>query len=338
MPGLKRALLTIITTLVAILMFGTLGYMIIERWTALDSFYMAAITLTTVGFGEIHPLSAAGRLFTIVLIFLGLGAIAFALSKLGEYLVASDLGPRLRRRRSERMINRMSDHVVVCGYGRVGRSAVSSLMEIRNDLVIIDKDAYVTEEVGLQGLQVVHGDATSDDTLRKAGIDRAASLMICGGNDADNLFIVLSSRTMNPSLTIVVRSVDPDNESKMVRAGANRVISPYQIGGRFMASVLIRPGVTDFFQQVTLESGLELWLEEMVIGRHSKLDGQTVIEADIRKATGVTMVGLMRHVTGETLMADASTSIEVGDVLIVIGTREQLAQLQQLAESPEGPG
>jgi voltage-gated potassium channel len=236
------------------------------------------------------------------------------------------------------MINNMSDHVVVCGYGRVGRSAVSSLMEIRSDLVIIDKDANVSEEVGLQGLQVVHGDATSDDTLRKAGIDRAASLMICGGNDADNLFIVLSSRTMNPTLTIVVRSVDPASESKMLRAGANRVISPYQIGGRFMASVLIRPGVTDFFQQVTLESGLELWLEEMVIGRHSKLDGQTVIEADIRKATGVTMVGLMRHVTGETLMADASTSIEVGDVLIVIGTREQLAQLQQLAESPEGVG
>jgi voltage-gated potassium channel len=338
MVGLKRALVTIISMMVAVLIFGTLGYVIIERWSVLDSIYMASITLTTVGFGEIHPLSDAGRIFTIVLIFLGLITIAFGLSSLGEYLVSSDLGPRLRRRRNERMITKMRDHVIVCGYGRVGRSAVGSLMESRKDVVIIDKDATITDEVRLIGLQVVHGDATSDDILRKAGIERADSLMICGGSDADNLFIVLSSRTMNPDLTIVARSVDPENESKMVRAGANRVISPYRIGGRFMASVLIRPGVTDFFQQVTLESGLELWLEEMVIGRDSNLDGQTVFEADIRRATGVTMVGLLRHSSGETLIPDASTSIEVGDVMIVIGTREQLAKLQQLAESPKGAG
>ena len=336
MLGLKRAFATIIAMMAAVLIFGTLGYVIIERWSMLDSLYMAAITLTTVGFGEIHPLSDAGRMFTIVLIFLGLATIAFGLSSLGEYIVSSDLGPTLRRRRSERMITKMTDHIIVCGYGRVGRSAVSSLMERRNDIVIVDKDATIADEVRLMGLEVVHGDATSDEILRKAGIDRADSLMICGGSDADNLFIVLSARTMKPDLTIVARSVEPDNESKMVRAGANRVISPYQIGGRFMASVLTRPGVTDFFQQVTLESGLELWLEEMVIGRDSKLDGQTVFEADVRRTTGVTMVGLLRHASGETLTPDASTPIEVGDVLIVIGTREQLIQLQQLAESPKG--
>ena len=136
MPGLKRAFVTIITMMVAVLIFGTLGYVIIERWSLLDSLYMAAITLTTVGFGEIHPLSDVGRLFTIVLIFLGLVTIAFGLSSLGEYLVSSDLGPMLRKRRSERMITKMKDHIVVCGYGRVGRSAVSSLMESRSDVVI----------------------------------------------------------------------------------------------------------------------------------------------------------------------------------------------------------
>jgi voltage-gated potassium channel len=232
------------------------------------------------------------------------------------------------------MISKMKDHVVVCGYGRVGQSAVSSLMDIRKDIVIIDRRDDVVEEVRQAGFAVVQGDATNDDILREAGLEKAGSLMVCGGSDADNLFIVLSARTMNPKLTIVARSVDRDNESKMLRAGANRVISPYQIGGRFMASVLTRPSVTDFFQQVTLESGLELWLEEIDIEAGSRLDGKTVMESDIRRSTGVTLVGIMRRSTGETLTADTSTRIEADDVLIVIGTREQLARLQHMAQKP----
>jgi len=335
MPNIRRTITTIITIMISVLSFGTVGYLVIERWSFLDSLYMAAITLTTVGFGEIHPLTDNGRVFTVVLIFLGIGTIAFGLSTLGETLVSADLGPTLRKRRSRRMINRMKNHVVVCGYGRVGHSAVKSLMEIRKDVVIIDRDDGAVEAVRAAGLPVIQGDATNDEVLRDAGLERASSLMICGGSDADNLFIVLSARTMNPKLTIVARSVDSENESKMLRAGANRVISPYQIGGRFMASVLIRPGVTDFFQQVTLESGLELWLEEMHIGPGSSLDGKTVLESDIRRTTGVTLVGILRPETGETLTPDASTRIGAADVLIVIGTREQLSKLQRLAESPE---
>lgn len=318
--------------MIAVLSFGTVGYIIIEGWSFLDSLYMTAITLSTVGFGEVQPLSNNGRIFTVVLIFTGIGTIAYGLSSLGEFLVSSNLGPTLRKRQSKRMISKMKDHVVICGYGRVGRSAVNSLLKVRDDIVVVDRSDAVVDEIRQKGIPVIHGDATNDDILRDAGLERARSLMICGGNDADNLFIVLSARTMNPSLTIVARSVDQANESKMVRAGANRVVSPYQIGGRFMATVLTRPRVTDFFQQVTLESGLELWLEEVEIRIGSKLDGSTVVESEIRKSTGVSLVGLMRKSTGETLTPDPSTRIEAEDVLIVIGTRDQLATLQELAE------
>ena len=171
--------------------------------------------------------------------------------------------------------------------------------------------------------------------LIAAGIDGIENKRVLEDEFQGDAYNSTDAREIPQNLRDATVALD---ESKMLRAGANRVISPYQIGGRFMASVLTRPGVTDFFQQVTLESGLELWLEEMVIGRDSKLDGQTVFEADIRRTTGVTMVGLLRHSSGETLIPDASISIEVGDVMIVIGTREQLAKLQQLAESPKEEG
>jgi voltage-gated potassium channel len=229
------------------------------------------------------------------------------------------------------MIRNLQDHVIVCGYGRVGRSALNMLRESSDSVVVIDQDEALVSEVREQGIAAVWGDATRDDTLREAGIERAGGLIASAGNDADNLFIVLSARTLNPKLHIVARTVNPENEAKMQRAGADRVVSPYQIGGRQMANILSRPNVTEFLDFVTLDSGLELWLEELRIGPDSPLAGQTVVEANLRRKTGATLVALRRSSSGATLTPDESTRLEAGDELIVLGTRDQLARLEDFA-------
>jgi voltage-gated potassium channel len=329
-----RKLLILILLPVSLVVFGTIGYYLIEGWSPLESLYMAAITLTTVGFSEVKPLSSSGQIFTVIFLFLGVGTLAYALNTAGQYLVESDLGKTLRRRRSRRMIEKLENHVVICGYGRVGQSAAKILIESQRALVIIERDDSLVDELQAEGIPVVHGDATRDITLREAGLERADGIMICTGSDADNLFIVLSARTLNPMLRIVVRSADAENQSKMRRAGADRVVSPYQLGGRFMARALTQPHVTEFLDVVTLHSGLELWLEEVMIEEGSPLAGHTVVEADLRRKTGATLVALVRQETGSTMTPDDKTRLLVGDELIVLGTRDQLGKLETMAGLP----
>jgi voltage-gated potassium channel len=297
---------------------------------------MTTITLTTVGFGEVKPLSRAGQVFTIVLLLMGVGTLAYALNTAGQYVLEADIGRRLRRRRSRRMIEKLSKHIVVCGYGRVGRSATDNLMESTKDIVIIERDEHLVDELQSDGMTVVFGDATKDEVLKAAGLERADGIMVCTGSDTDNLFIVLSARTLNPNLTIVARSADSENEGKMRRAGADRVVSPYQLGGRFMASVLTRPHVTEFLDVLTLDGGLELWLEEVMIAEDSPLAGHTVIEADLRRNTGAMLVALLQYESGTTVTPDENTQLQVGDELFVLGTREQLKKLGDLAGSTMG--
>jgi voltage-gated potassium channel len=327
----RRKLLLLLVMPVLLILIGTVGYYLIEGWDFLESLYMTAITLTTVGFKEVRPLSRSGQVFTIVFLFLGVGTLAYALNTAGQYFFEVDIGERLRRRRSRRMIERLENHVVVCGYGRVGQSAARILQESETDVVLIERDQQRVESVQTEGLSIVIGDATKDEILKEAGIERAKGLMVCTGSDTENLFIVLSARTMNPDLNIVARSADEENQSKMRRAGADRVISPYQLGGRFMASVLTKPHVTDFLDVVTLDSGLELWLEEVKITEGSPLAGHTVVEADLRRKTGAILVALLRHETGTTMMPDEKTRLLVGDQMFVLGTKDQLQKLGDMA-------
>ncbi len=335
LPPIRRQFLPIAIVVVLVVSVGVLGYMIIEGWSFLDSLYMTAITLTTVGFLEVQPLSSGGRLFTIALIAMGGGAIVYGLTASAEYLLAADLGPRLRTRRWRNIVNKLNNHVIICGYGRVGRSAVRALRDIGEDVLIVEHDADIGNRAREDGFLVVDGDAARDETLKTAGIERAKGLITCLGDDAQNLFIVLSARTMNAGLMIVSRNVDPENEAKLTRAGADRVISPYSLGGRYMANVLTRPRVTEFLGSVTLDSGLELWLEEMSISSRSDLVGLTVGESNIRHQTGASLVGLFRKATGEMISPDKSTLLQADDVLIVLGTRDQLARLAELATGEE---
>ena len=306
-----------------------MGYVLIEGWSWPDAFYMTAITLTTVGFGEVRPLSTVGRIFTVFIILSGVGTVAYGFSRLGEYFLTGHVADRLRSRRMMRTIDKLQNHIIVCGYGRVGKSAALTLRDGKRPVVVIDNDPDGITTAQEEGFVVLHADATKDEALMQAGIDRAWGLVVCTGDDSRNLFIVLSARALNARLYIVARTIDAANEQKMIRAGANRVVSPYQIGGKHMANIVIRPHVTDFLDVVTLDGGLELWLEELVIQPSSSLAGQTVGTSNIRRRTGVTLVALLRY-TGGTVMPDADTVLNAGDELIVLGTREQLTSLEEL--------
>lgn len=336
MRSLRQRLLIFFGILLFVFGAGTGWYWLVEGWSALDAFYMTVITLTTVGFQEVSPLSERGRLFTTFLILLGVGSVAYGLSTVAEYLLTAGVIERLQKRGVMREIKKMNGHLIVCGAGRVGMTAGETMEEMNTRFVIIDEDPQDLEEAREQGWVVLEGDATRDEMLQEAGVERAAGLLVCTGSDATNLFIVLSARALNPDLFIVTRSVDASNDAKMRRAGADKVISPYQIGGRHMANLALRPHVTEFLDVVTLDSGLELWLEEVIVRPESEMAGKTVVEADLRRRTGVTLIALLRGDEHTMLTPDENTRFDVGDELIVLGTRSQLTKLEELIGGPVG--
>lgn len=330
LAAMNRRVLALIVIPFLLFVFGTVGYMLIEGWGVIDAFYMTAITLTTVGFGEVRTLTTGGRIFTVVLLVAGVTFVAYGL----EYLLTANLGETWRERRMKQTIENMNNHVIVCGYGRVGQSATASLHNSKRQIVVLEKDPEKATQLDEQNLTYLIGDATKDEALLQAGLDRAWGMLVCTGEDSRNLFIVLSARALNANLYIVTRSIDAENERKMRRAGANRVVSPYQIGGQHMANIVIRPHVTDFFDVVTLDGGIELWVEEVALGETSQLIGKTVGEANIRQATGVSIIAMLRE--DRSTIPDAHTVLQVGDELIVIGTRDQLAKLEKLAGAELG--
>ena len=330
----QNRLLRLLILVLATLVVGTIGYMFIEGWSITDSFYMAAITLSTVGFGEVNELSPLGKTFTILLIFLGVGVIVYSFSFMAEYVVSINMIDEFRKRRSKNMVKKLEGHVIICGYGRVGQGAATALQESQRQVVIIDSDPPVVQQALDAGFFALEGDASQDEILLEAGLAKAWGIVITTGEDSLNLFVVLSARSINPDLFIVARANQTSSEVKLRRAGADRVVSPYQIGGKHMANIVIRPHVTDFFDVVTLQGGKELWIEELVLSMGCPLEDQSVGQADIRRKTGVTLVALFRKEIGANIVPDADTKLEAGDELIVLGTRTQLAALEALLNPP----
>ena len=343
MKKLDNRILLLFLMIIALLLLGTVGYMLLEGWSAIDAFYMTVITSSTVGFGEVHPLSNAGRLFTIVLILLSVSTLAYGLRTVAQYLLDQDYVHQWRHRQIMRKVSELEDHFIICGMGKVGLSSAVSMLDSKRPFVVIEKDINPDIVAEYPEMLFIDGDATDDAVLIEAGIERASTVLVTAGDDSVNLFVVLSARSLNPDLFIITRSVTPGNDEKMRRAGANRVVSPYQIGGRYMANIAVRPYVTDFFEIATLDDGGEVWVEELVLHERSTLLGITVGEINVRRRFGVTLVALRHHFPAEggnpervsTTIPDANTVFHAGDDLIVLGTREGLAQLEAVACHPD---
>jgi len=326
--GSLRRLLWGIYAFIIIVAIGVIGYMVIEDWTFLDSIYMTITTITTVGFKEVHPLSDAGRIFSIFIIIGGVGGALYVLTTIMGYILEGQFGITVGRRRMKTKIARLKNHFILCGYGRVGNAIALTFSEEGTPFVIISKDEEHVAKAEKDGYLAILGDATSDDVLEEAGIKRAYGLVSAVGSDTDNTFITLSARETRPDLFIEARASSPTSESKLRRAGANRVISPHAIGGRRMAMLALRPAVVDFIDTVTSGRGRELQLETVDVVSGSPLIDQTMSQA--KSKAGITALAVRKE--DGTLIANPPDEevIEEGDRLIVIGTKRRMAALEKI--------
>ena len=320
-----------IAALVLLTSFGAFGYGIIEGLTVVDAIYMAVITISTVGFGEVDPLSPAGRLFAVFLIIAGGGLAAVALTSTAEFVLSGDLGRYLKHRREIRMLSQLKDHTIVCGYGRVGRHVCDELHAQGIPFVVVDTEAERVNRVHQLGYLAMQGNGANEQDLRTAGIERAKSLITAASSDAENVFITLTARSMREDLLIVARANYDDSEGKLLRAGANRVLLPYRICGRRMATLLVRPGVADFLDEVMHAANLELLIDHVVVAEQSALIGQTLSTAHLRGRFGITVIAVRQPGTGYNTAPNANTSISAGIDLIVMGTREHVQAFARIA-------
>lgn len=314
---------------VVVTALGSLGYMALG-FSPLDALYQTVTTLSTVGFREVEPLDAVGKLFTVVLILVGVGTVLTTFTVVVEAIIEGSLRDVYGRRRMDRKIAGMSGHVIVCGWGRVGQAIARYVAAAGQPLVVVDTNAERLE--GIEHPCLV-GDATDDAVLRAAGIERAGSLVAAIDTDAENLFVALSGRSLRPDLFIVARARTASSEEKLRRAGANRVVNPQAIGGERMAAFLLQPHVAEFVDVVMHDGSLEFRLEEVPVPAGSPLAGRTIRDAHIRDTTGALVLAL-RTADGSFLTnPDPSTPIESGQILIVVGTGEQTASLRAAASS-----
>lgn len=311
---------------------GTLGYWLLGL-SPLEALYQTVTTVSTVGFRELFHLDTASEIFTIVLVLAGVGAVLYAFSEILEGLIEDTLTGLVKRRRMEHQLEQMHGHVIVCGWGRIGRVVAEHLVSAGRELVVVDLDAARLE--GTPHPHVV-GDATEDAVLRRAGITRAASLAAVTANDATNVYLALSGRSLSPDLFIVARARVAGSEPKLLRAGADRVINPQAIGGARAAAFLLQPHVAEFVDVVTHGLGVDFRLAELTVSPTAVFVGSTLRDAHIRDRTGALVLAL-RHEGGHFSTNPSPDSVlEQGQVLIAIGTDEQLRALGQLAE-PTGP-
>ena len=315
-----------LAALVGILVFGTLGY-IAFGFPLLDALYQTVTTVATVGFREVHPLSSGGQIFTIVLILVGVGTVLYSFTVLLEGVVEGQIREVLGRRRMDRRIARIAGHVIVCGFGRVGRNLAHFVTGAGQDVVLIDNDpdrAAIAEETGVL---VVRGDATSDEVLKEAGIERARVLVTTLTTDADNLFVTLTARSLRPDLFIVARARIESSEAKLAQAGADRVVNPQGIGGARMAAFVLHPHVAEFLDIVMHDGSLEFRLEEVPLPAGSPLAGRSLRDAHIRDSTGALILALLDSGGEFTTNPPPETVLEAGQILIAIGTEVQLKAL-----------
>jgi voltage-gated potassium channel len=322
-----------------ITVLGVFGYMVFEGWSFADAVYMTVITVTTVGYREVRPLDTTGQLWTMALLITGVGTLFYAAVSSVELVVEGTIRGYFGRRRMERAINRLSGHYILCGYGRVGRQVAAEFALDGVSFVVVEQDRETVEECAEKGHLVLLGEASDDDVLEEAGLRRARGLVAAVDSDADNVFVVLSARKLNPKLHIVARASSDESAAKLEIAGADRTLSPYAVGGRRLASLVTQPLVVDFLDIVTRgEEGMEFRLEEFSVPEDSFIADHTIGELRIGERTGAMILATHHREGSFDTTPSASDRISGGDTLIVLGTREQIARLERLIRGEEIKG
>jgi voltage-gated potassium channel len=287
-----RSIVRGVVLLSLVLLIGTFGYMAIEGWPLLESLYMTVITITTVGFGEVRTVSEPGRVFTVVLIFAGMGIMAYTLGIVAQIMVEFQVRDLIGRRKLGLKLKNIKDHYILCGYGRIGEVIAHELKSNNIPLLVIEQDPQCKEKLRSHDIPYIIDDATSEDVLTEAGIMRAKGLVTVVLSDADNLFITMTARGMNPGLFILSRADQAATEKKLMRAGANKVVMPYLIGGLRMVHTILRPAVTDFFDFAMQDKSIELKMEELRVQEKSLLNGVRLMDSGIRQDMNVIIVAI----------------------------------------------
>lgn len=320
--------LQIISLLILIILVGIVGYHTIEGWPWFDALYMTVITLATVGYGEIHPLSFNGRVFTVFLIIGGMGILLYGVTELTAFLVEGEMTGFLRRRRMNRNIQKMSNHYILCGWGLKGRHVLEELLRTRRNCVVVESNPEKIQKLSEMKVPVVEGDATQDSTLKAAGINRAAGLITALPTDKDNLFVLISARGLNKNIRIVVKVDEMEAREKFLRSGANAAVSGNYIAGLRMASEMIRPDTVTFLDSM-LRDNSQLRVEDVIVGESSKFVGKTFDSCDPLHDARLLLFSVKRNGDYQ-FNPSGSTHMNTGDILIVIGYPDQISTLRSL--------
>jgi len=325
-----KQVLTGIAVLLALIPIGTAGFMTWEKLGILDALYLTVMTITTVGYGDIVPVSTTGRFFALFLVLSGLGFLLYVLGKITEIMVEGSLRTTFERRSMEKQIARLKDHYIVCGHGRIGKVICQLLHENRRPFVVIENNPDEVTNLTAEGFYVVAGNASDEEILRKASVDKAKGLIAVVSSDAENVYTILSAKELNPGLFVLARSSGEKNaETKMLRAGADKVISPYYIGACRMAQLVMRPTVIDFIDLTVRSGELGLRLEELSISGKAAFVGKTLSESGIRKEFDLIVVAIKRQGGEMQFNPNFDTRILEGDILVVLGEHSNIQKFEK---------
>lgn len=331
---ITKRFFVVVILIFSIFFVGTAGYILLEDYTPLDAFYMTVITLATVGFREVKDLSPTGKLFTSFLILIGVSTVAYAYSVITTIIIEGELKQIWVIKRRKKMIEKLKDHYIVCGFGRMGAYICKRLKEQNIPFVVIEKDPTMEIRLENEGYLFLIDDSTREEALISAGIMRAKGLVSVVSSDADNVFIVLTARQLNQDIFIISRSAEESSETKMIKAGANKVISPYTIGGERMALAILKPSVVDFIEITTggkQDESSSLKMEEIVVLPSSKLCGLTILDSKIRDITETIIIAIKKSNGQMVFNPKPRYKIEAGDIFIALGNNDHLAKLEDMA-------
>lgn len=313
-------------TILLVVAFGAVGFVLTEGLPLIDAIYFATQTVTSVGYGDLAPKETAGRIFATVFMLVGGGAVLYAIGVLAQSVVQSGIIAALGTGQNRRLMNKLENHFIVCGAGRVGARVIRELQKDNCPFVVIERDEKLVAALAENGEFVIIGDATLEDNLKKARVHRAKGLAACLPSDSDNVYVVLTARDLNKNLHIVARAVEEQAESKLIRAGANRVVAPTIIGSLNMARALVKPAVADFMDSIIAEE-LDLVFEDFLIESNSPYAGKLLKETDIRTGLDLVVIAIRRKSGERMFHPSGDIEIRVGDLLILIGRAESMQRL-----------